>query len=628
MSPFDQPYTVPPTLPAHRLRHQRGLGLGDPDRHRDQHARRGDPGRRRPGGGRDHPGRQDRLRHQRGLGLDDPDRYRDQHARRGDPGRNFPSAVAITPDGKTAYVTNFSSGSVTPIETATNTPGPAIAVGSFPSGVAVTPDGKTAYVTNQDSMIPINTATNTPGAAIPVGSGPIGVAITPDGKTAYVTNFSSDSVTPIDTATNTPSAAIPVGNFPSAVAITPDGKTAYVTNFSSDSVTPIETATNTPGPAIAVGSFPVAVAVTPDQGPVAGFSPTTAAAGQAASFDASASSDPDGTVASYHWDFGDGGSQTTTSPTTTHAYATAAAYTVTLTVTDDAGCSTAQTFTGQTVSCNGSPAAQTSDQVITSGVTASPTGITATPRIATEQQPASATVGSSIADKAMISGGDNPTGTVTFKLYENPNAAGTPLFTDTEPLSTGTATSKRYTATAPGTDYWVATYNGDGNNRPVSSASAEEPVTLHTAVFPNNHFTVSQIGTHRNGIITFRVKVPGAGRLDVLETAWNDNLAHAAVLLQPAPRRFVFARAHRAAHQAGTLHVRVTPNARGKRLVHHHTYRVTLRLWATYTPTGGKYRKQGFYGLHLPITSRPPRPTAAIRTASRPRALSRRRTPR
>ena len=57
---------------------------------------------------------------------------------------------------------------------------------------------------------------------------------------------------------------------------------------------------------------------------------------------------------------------------------------------------------------------------------------------------------------------------------------------------------------------------------------------------------------------------------------------------------------HRTAHQVGVLRVRVSPNARGRRLVHHHTYRVTLRLWVTYTPTGGEQRKQGFYGLHLP----------------------------
>ncbi len=50
---------------------------------------------------------------------------------------------------------------------------------------------------------------------------------------------------------------------------------------------------------------------------------------------ASTSSDEDGTVASYAWDFGDG--TTGTGPTPQHTYATAGAYTVSLTVTDNGG---------------------------------------------------------------------------------------------------------------------------------------------------------------------------------------------------------------------------------------------------------------------------------------------------
>lgn len=51
--------------------------------------------------------------------------------------------------------------------------------------------------------------------------------------------------------------------------------------------------------------------------------------------DASASTDPDGEIASYAWDLGDG--DTATGPTVEHTYAAAGTYEVTLTVTDDDG---------------------------------------------------------------------------------------------------------------------------------------------------------------------------------------------------------------------------------------------------------------------------------------------------
>jgi hypothetical protein len=85
----------------------------------------------------------------------------------------------------------------------------------------------------------------------------------------------------------------------------------------------------------------------------------------------------------------------------------------------------------------------------------------------------------------------------------------------------------------------------------------------------------------------------------VLVTAWKDNLASAARLLQPALHRFVYARKHAGARRRGTVHLVVKPNRRGRRLVSRPRYRVTLRLWVTFTPTEGTQRSTGVYGLHL-----------------------------
>ena len=73
----------------------------------------------------------------------------------------------------------------------------------------------------------------------------------------------------------------------------------------------------------------------PPRDPIALF--TSTCLGTACTFDASASSDPDGTVVRHDWTFGDGESTSAPSPTTSHDFPGNGAYTVTLTVTDDSG---------------------------------------------------------------------------------------------------------------------------------------------------------------------------------------------------------------------------------------------------------------------------------------------------
>ena len=82
--------------------------------------------------------------------------------------------------------------------------------------------------------------------------------------------------------------------------------------------------------ATGTASQPVTVA---DAAPVARF--TSTCTGRTCSFDASTSTDADGTVASYAWSFGDGGTGTGVGPSRT--YAANGTYSVQLTVTDNRG---------------------------------------------------------------------------------------------------------------------------------------------------------------------------------------------------------------------------------------------------------------------------------------------------
>lgn len=78
-------------------------------------------------------------------------------------------------------------------------------------------------------------------------------------------------------------------------------------------------------------------------------------AGLECEFDASSTSDPDGSIIDYEWDFGDGSEGS--AQTSSHSYDSAGRYRVTLTVTDGAGATVADTRVFDLVRPNTSPTA-------------------------------------------------------------------------------------------------------------------------------------------------------------------------------------------------------------------------------------------------------------------------------
>jgi DNA-binding beta-propeller fold protein YncE len=121
-------------------------------------------------------------------------------------------AIAITPDGSTAYITEDGTpGHVVPLTLANGSLGTPITVGNNPQGIAITPDQATAYIANYNGLgasvvTPINLATNTAETPITVGDGPQSVAITPDQPPAAsftATPAPSGSTTSFDASAST-----------------------------------------------------------------------------------------------------------------------------------------------------------------------------------------------------------------------------------------------------------------------------------------------------------------------------------------------------------------------------------------------------------------------------------------
>jgi len=191
-----------------------------------------------------------------------------------------PTSVAVSPDGRYAYVADGDAATVTAVNLETGTVGTPnqVANDATLTALAITPNGATllavANPTGYDtgSVIPITLASGSVGAPIPVGAYPVAIAVAPNGGTAYVVNAGDSTITPISLASDTAGAALSVGVDPMAITITSSGATAYVLGGTgAGTLTPITLAANPAqdvvGAAVSVpGGTPAALAIAPDGG--------------------------------------------------------------------------------------------------------------------------------------------------------------------------------------------------------------------------------------------------------------------------------------------------------------------------------------------------------------------------
>jgi YVTN family beta-propeller protein len=181
-----------------------------------------------------------------------------------------PHEVAVSPDGRTAYVSNFGRYSVYPAgDTAHDKAGDTITVVDLvdrkvkttfdlgthtgPHGMVASHDGKILWVTSEapQSVLELDSATGTVLHAWNTNQVRSHMIVaTPDEKKFYVTNTVSGSVSVIDRATGEVK-IVPTGPGTEGIAISPDGKEVWAASRIDAKISVISTATDA-----IVASFP------------------------------------------------------------------------------------------------------------------------------------------------------------------------------------------------------------------------------------------------------------------------------------------------------------------------------------------------------------------------------------
>jgi DNA-binding beta-propeller fold protein YncE len=206
--------------------------------------------------------------------------------------------MVVSPDGRSLYVPvvvnpvlfyGVAQCDIDPLTGAVSPKTPAIvSTGKYPNAIAVSPDGRSAYVTvsiYQVSLLAqfdIDPATGalSPKAVATVVTGPQAdaIAVSPDDRSAYVTS-AGGPLGPfvwqydIDPASGTLSPKDPptvaTGGAPYDIAVTPDARSAYVTNGADSEVQQydVDVATGTLSPkapaVVATDGHPSSIVIGP-----------------------------------------------------------------------------------------------------------------------------------------------------------------------------------------------------------------------------------------------------------------------------------------------------------------------------------------------------------------------------
>lgn len=144
--------------------------------------------------------------------------------------QSLPRAVAVSPDGRTAFTANAGSASVSGVDVMMGVVLRQLEVGGRPEGMAFSPDGRLLHVAMPDesAIVLVDAARIEEAGRIETGLCPVRLAVTPDGKRLLVLLHHGEALEILDTATQRRLSSIPIKGRPTDLVMSLDGAAAFV----------------------------------------------------------------------------------------------------------------------------------------------------------------------------------------------------------------------------------------------------------------------------------------------------------------------------------------------------------------------------------------------------------------
>jgi DNA-binding beta-propeller fold protein YncE len=154
---------------------------------------------------------------------------------------SVPKVVAVTPDGRFVLVANWCTWDLSVVSTKRGREVRRIPMGEYPRGIAISPRGDTAYVAIMGESRLVRIDLRTwRTASIQIGRGPRSLEIDPRGRWIFATLNAAGHVARLDLRTGTVR-TVSTGTLPRSLAIADDGKAIYIVNYESGTVSKLRT---------------------------------------------------------------------------------------------------------------------------------------------------------------------------------------------------------------------------------------------------------------------------------------------------------------------------------------------------------------------------------------------------